>query len=811
MSKHEDSQAARARVPAPGTNRQPAGPASAASASGRASVGGTPAGRAAVGGAVARAVVRAVPPGSGAGEPDVAGGDGSSKEDRSVKKGRQRPRKSKAAKKRRRGNILAAVSAVLVILAGGGIVGGTFFFDGVTAPEPRAEDQMNIIYYDGGAKKVLAKRGEARINLPYQKINEVMAHAVVAIEDKSFYRHNGIDMKGIARAAWNNVTSEDKQGASTITQQYARHVAEMNEITYSRKLREAVIARKLESKFDKDQIMGFYLNFVDLGRGRYGVEAAAQGYFGKSVDKDADPKNRITVYEAAVLASIIKQPYPDAKTGHQGYDPDLNRTAAQGRWEETLKNMLDENWITQQEYDQRKYPTILKGKAAGKGSASAEEGPDGMIVRHVRHELREKGVTDEMWEKGGLRVTTTINEKVQKAAVAAGSRANPQSPMAKVSKDYQSAVIGIDPRNGRVLGYYGGDSPVGTDFGGYMDGDGNGVIDNGGQPAGSTFKIYTLAAGLRDGISFETRWNGELRRTDGKAISNAGQDPGGVCTSGGGIKNCDLQTATIKSYNFPFYWITEKLGVDKVIGAAKAAGVRYMWSNSGERIDLTTAPAASIKKNFSPEAGFGQFRIVPLEHAAAVATIVGVGTQYDAHFVKEVSWLDQQTGERKTLGDNLKGKQVFGKDQMSDLLGVMSEIPASTGNSLRNGRDSVAKSGTWELGQRESDKNGDCWFVGGIPQLAATVWVGEKADPVALKESNGDSMFGSKTPAKVWQQFLNEAAEAMKWEEAKFPERQRTGDAKHPAANGVEPPPEKPEQTQICQQFPGLCPNSPRN
>ncbi|BEL05873.1 transglycosylase domain-containing protein [Actinoplanes sichuanensis] len=798
MNRQEDPQPARAGARVPG----PTAPV------GRAAV-GAPAGRAAVGGVTARAAVRPVPPSEPPGSPSAVA---------ESPPGGKRPgkRKSKAARKRRRANLLIGLTAVLVILAGGGIVGGTVFFDSVEVPQPTAEDQMNVIYYDGG-RTVLAKRGEARINLPYQQINPIMAHAVVAIEDKNFYNHNGIDMKGIARAAWNNFTGGGKQGASTITQQYARHVAEINEVTYSRKLREAVIARKLESKYDKDEIMAWYLNFVDLGRGRYGVEAAAQGYFGKSVSMEADPKKRINAYEAAVLAAIIRQPYPDAITGHQGYDPDINPTAARGRWDDTLKNMRDQGYITPAEYDARKYPTISKTKAAGKSSAAAENGPDGMIVRHVRYELRQRGITDEMWEKGGLRVTTTINEKVQKAAVAAGSRSNAQSPMTKVSKKYQAAVVGIDPQNGRVLAYYGGDSPTGTDYAGYMDGDGNGVLNNGGQPAGSTFKIYTLAAGLQDGVSFETRWNGELPKTDGKTISNAGQDPGRVCDTGGGIKNCDLQTATIKSYNFPFYWITEKLGVDKVLGAAKAAGIKHMWTNEGKRIDLTTASRSVLKRSFSPEAGFGQFRIVPLEHAAAVATIVGVGKQHDAHFVKEVSWLDTASGQRKTVNDASTGRRAFPEDQMSDLLGVMAEIPKSTGNSLDGGRDSVAKSGTWELSQQESDKNGDCWFVGGIPQLAASVWVGEKADPVALKEADGDKMFGSLTPAKVWRQFLDEAADAMKWDEEKFPERQHTGNAKHPIANGVEPPPPPPAQDPlICANFPEFCtgtnqdPNRPR-
>ncbi|MFI1992434.1 transglycosylase domain-containing protein [Actinoplanes sp. NPDC020271] len=788
------------------------GRASVGSASpGRASVGAASVGAASVG---ARASVGAAgvggrasvpPPGSGGGGGGVSGGGGG-----------KRPR-SKADKKYRRANILTAAAAVLVILIGAGIVGGTYFFDDVELPTPQAEEQMNVIKNAQG--QILAKEGEPRINVPYQNISKVMSDAVAAAEDKNFYHHNGIDMKGIARAAWNNFTGGDKQGASTITQQYARHVAELKDISYSRKLREAVIARKLESKYSKDQIMGLYLNYIDLGEGRYGAEAAAQGYFGKTIIKDQkDPKTQITPYEAAVIASIIKQPYPTAS--HQGYDPLINPAASKERWEYTMKNMLDMGAITQAQYDARKYPEAKKKSAAC--NTCADNKPVGMIMRHVTNELHQLNITDDQIKKGGLTIVTTIDKDIQAAAEAAGSASSKTSPLNGRSKDFQSAVIGIDPNTGEVLGYYGGDDPNGIDYAGYMSGDGSGVMESGGQSPASSFKIYTLSAALKANYSFKTLWDGEKERVGGGKISNAGQDNDKTCNDGGhNIRSCDLEQATVKSYNFPFYWIADQLGASKVVAAAKAAGINYIWNNDGKRIDLNKTDASAWgSKNFSDEIGFGQFRVLPLDHATGVATIVAQGVRHQTHFIKSITSVDPATGKLTSLKTISKsGTKVFDSAQMSDLTAVLEKIPDHAKHPLANGRDAIGKSGSWELSNKESNKNGDAWFVGGIPQLAATVWVGGKGNRVALTEANGKKMFGSNTPAEIWKDFLDAVAKKKDWDKAKFPDRIPGGDDS--LGNGQALPVQQPVQqdnsavcngpTAIAALCPGLNPGNTGN
>ncbi|SDT73777.1 transglycosylase domain-containing protein [Actinoplanes derwentensis] len=732
----------------------------AAQVGGRASVGPPP-----IGG---RASVS--PGGGGPGGPGGPPGGGSGGSGGS---GGRKPR-NKADKKHRRANILTAAAAVLVIMLGVGIVGGTYFFDDIKLPQAEPEAQMNKILTS--TNKVLEQTGSPRINVPPDQISKVMQDAVAAAEDNNFWDHEGIDFKGIMRAAWNNFTGGELQGASTITQQYARHVADEKDISYSRKLREAVIARKLESEYNKTQIMGMYLNYIDLGRGRYGAESAANGYFGTSVINGA--KKPITIEQAAVLASIIKQPY--ATSTHQGYDPANNPTGALERWEYTMGKMYEMGAITKEQYDARKYPKAL---APAKSSTNNVDGkPIGMVMRHVTYELHQLGITEEMLTKGGYTVTTTIVPKVQAAAEKAGSRLSKTSPLYNRSKKMQAAVIGIDPKTGEVLGMYGGDNPTGTDYAGYMSGNGEGVLDNAGQSPGSTFKIYTLAAGLKEDISFDTVWDGTKERNGGGKISNAGASDANTCN--GKISFCDLRTGTIKSYNFPFYWIADTIGQDKVIEAARDAGVQTMWTDDAKKIDLNDATAAKMKSSFDNEVAFGQYRVVPLEHAAGVATIVNQGVKHDAHFIKSISQRDSKTGANKVIYTaSQKGKRVFPEDQMAGLADVLKEIAKK--KPLANGRPSIGKSGTWEIKVDGKSLSGDTWFVGGIPQLAATVWVGGSQGRIALKETNDENMFGSGTPMSIWKEFLDTSAEAMKWDNESFPPGVKTG--QDDKGNGVKP------------------------
>ena len=776
------------------------GAASLGGTSGRASVGSARVGaRAAVGGtavdeayggraAVARAAVR---PKTGyddlGGPPVQPPGGGRRAKDKDP---------SKAAKRRRRANILTAAAAVVVILMGAGVVAGTWFFDDVQLTEPKAEDQVTQLLASDG-KTQLATIGEQNRSLvPYQSINPVIGYAVMGAEDKNFLHHHGIDTKGILRAAWNNFTGGDTQGASTITQQYARHAADLKEISYNRKLREAVIARKMEDVYSKQEILGRYLNSVYFGRGAYGIEAAVKAYFGNGRSSLTPPgqKGAITAGEAAILASVIKQPEP-VPGGHKGYDPQNNLPAAQERWNYTLNNMVEEGWIKPQDRPTAYPKTWKKFDPNACRTTCGNNKPTGKIIKYVKQELLAMGIKQDEWTQGGLRITTTIDPKVQRAAEEAVNRSNADSPMHDLKSSYKPALVAVNPTNGRVLAYYGGPQGdgVGWDYAGpnYSK---DGSFLGGGRPPGSSFKIYTLLAALTAGYGFDTTWDSTLKKIGGDTINNSSRTKL-ACDK----QRCPLETATIESYNFPFYWLADKLGPAKVLEAAHAAGVQFIASPTkvGQRIDLSKTDENGLK-NFGNEVGFGQYAITPLDHANGIATLADDGVYNRAHFVQTVQKRDQKTGKFVAYhNEKINAKQVFGKDVVAAIDNVLEKIPGHNGKSLKGGRHAIAKTGTWEFKDGQTGENGDAWTVGATRQIAASVWVGnydKSNNPLPIKTANGKNMSGGSVPGAVWKLFMDLATKYTDAPDEDFLPNVKVGNPEM-KGNGLAPlPTEQPQQ-----------------
>jgi membrane peptidoglycan carboxypeptidase len=771
------------------------GPGSLGGTSGRASVGSARVGAPVepgygTRGAVARAAVRpSPPPGSNPPGPPVRPGAGGARA-----KGKD---PKKAAKRRRRNNILTAAAAVVVILAGAGVVAGTWFFDDVQLTEPKAEDQVTQLLTADGKAQLATIGQQNRQLVPAQQINPIIGEAVMGAEDKNFLNHHGIDMKGIMRAAWNNFTGGDTQGASTITQQYARHAAELKEISYNRKLREAVLARKMEDVYSKQEILGRYLNSVYFGRGAYGIEAAVKAYFGSGRSALTPPgqKGAITAGEAAILAAVIKQPEP-VKGGHQGYDPQNNLSGAIERWNYTLGNMVEKGWLNAQDRPAAYPKTWKKFDPNACRTTCGNDKPTGKIIKYVKQELLAMGIQPSELNTGGLRITTTIDPRVQKAAEEAVNPKNGDSPMHALKSTYKSALVAVNPTNGRVLAYYGGPQGdrVGWDYAGpnYSD---KGAFVGGGRPPGSTFKIYTLAAGLTAGYGFDTTWDSTIKRIGGDTINNSSRT-NLKCDK----RRCPLETATVESYNFPFYWLANKIGAPKVLDAAHAAGVQYIANPNkiGQRVDLSTTDAASLKEiNFGDEVGFGQYAITPLDHANGIATLANDGMYNKAHFVVKVEKRDQKTGKFTAYhNEQIKTKPVFDKNVVAAIDNVLEKIPGHNNRSLKGGRDAIAKTGTWEYKDGKSGENGDAWTIGATRQVAAAVWVGnyDKANnPLPIKTADGKNMSGGSVPGAVWKLFMDLASQYIDAPEEGFLPNVNVG---NPEMKGNGLPPEAPKDPQ---------------
>jgi membrane peptidoglycan carboxypeptidase len=676
----------------------------------------------------------------------------------------RRARIRRMAQARRKRTILMAFAAFLILFGATAVV-GTYYLDNVGAltPENLANAQTTKIMADDGKTQIAQLGTENRESIPMSILPDPVKNALIAGEDKDFYHHHGVSASGIMRAAWNNVTGGDTQGGSTITQQYVKIATKDMEMSAFRKLREAVLARKLEDNYDKQAILGFYLNNVYFGRGAIGVQVAARTYFGKNA-KD------LTVAEAAVLGAVVRQPEASGTFG--GYDPQLNPGAAQERWNYVLDNMVDAGWLSDTDRRGEQYPKNIAAIKKDAGNAQwgiKGVGPTGLttgnVVNQIAEELRGEPYNITDLKTGGYRVTTTIDAKTQQAAESAARRGASGSLMNGQKPNVMAAIVAIDPKTGRVLAYYGGDDGTGHDYAG-KNIEGGQLV--GGHPAGSSFKIYTLAAALKAGYSLESHFDPAAFRDGKYDIQNAGRDVDESCGN-----YCTLEWATVHSYNVPFYKVTKLIGVDQVVAMERAAGVTTMWNTGdGKPYDLATIQQTA-NSPFFYHAGFGQYPITVFDHATGVATFANRGMYNKPHFVLKVERPIAGTDKYQLVGgEKLKPIRTIDQGIADDVNYVLQEIPRTNGHTLSGDRPVGGKTGTWQCAN--TPHNCHAWFVGYTKQIAAAVWVGNAGKEQAVYEKSGKDISGAGLPGDIWEKFMNAASKGM--DEQSFADRANVGD-----------------------------------
>ena len=693
-------------------------------------------------------------------------------------------------RRRRRHRILIFL-AVFALLAGSGLLAGGYYFDSVPTPSDLELPESTTVYYADGRTPMATLGEENRTIVPYDQMNDSAKQAIVAAEDRTFWTNKGIDFSGVLRAAWSNLTGGQRQGASTITQQYARVAADLRGVTYSRKLREAVIAWKLGDKYSKEEILGFYLNTVPFGRGAYGIEAAAQTYFGKTVRRDAPPAKQLTPAEAMVLCAMVKQPEADPADpeGSPGYDPRRNAKARQNsidRWNYIRDGMVKLGYLTPEQAADLAYPDTVKPIDPNAGQTGLDR-PTGLVVNHVLAELRRtegfQGKTDEAIRDGGYKIVTTVDKRVQDAAEAAADIRRDTAPEAVRGQpqNWQAALVAVEPGTGRVLGYYGGGSGTGADYAGWYYDEKGQARGFGQHPPGSSFKVYDLAAAVQNDISVKRHFDSP----ETKEFPESGRTKD---SPAGPIRNaehascqpdCALWEATVASLNVTYFELTEKLGVAKVIDMAKRAGVDSMWETvqgnpQPQRVDLRDKPAAESAKRFSTEVGIGQYGITVQDHANGMATFAAGGKRAEAHFVRSVT----KDGDEVYAEHLVQTDVGLDEEAVNQLDWTLRRVKAAK---LDNGWDSAGKTGTWQAGQ-STTQNVHTWMVGWTGALAAAVWLGT-TDGKPLKTKNGSyEVYGSNAPGPIWRQFMEQATAALKLD----PDKYRFG---NPAFPDDTPPP----------------------
>jgi penicillin-binding protein 1A len=557
------------------------------------------------------------------------------------------------------------------------------------------------IYANDGHTILAVLRGsQSRVLVPSDRISFFMKQAIVATEDRRFYEHRGLDIRGMGRALWADIRNKSAvQGGSTITQQFVKNAYVSSQRTISRKLKEAALAWQLEQRWSKDRILTAYLNTIYFGNGSYGVERAARTYFGHSAAK-------LTIPEAALLAGIPADP--------SRYDPIANPSAARGRRNEVLKLMYEQGRLSSSDYRH-----AVAAPMPEHLHIDATQGPAPYFGEYVKQQLIDRFGTSCVFG-GGLRVQTTIDLRLQKLARAAIAKSlpDPHGP--------QAALVAIRPADGAVLAMFGGNNFHQSQF--------NLAVQGERQP-GSSFKPFVLATALREGISPAT-----TLESHPVSIYIGGRYWSVHNYEGEYLGPIDLAAATTYSDNSVYAQLTKLVGPAAVVKTAHALGI-----------------TSQLQPYFA--IGLGAEPVNPLEMARAYATFANDGQRVDgslfgnaARSVTSVSGCNHGSRPNRPLGHrSLSSAQ---NEVLTQLLqGV---VTSGTGKAAALPDRSVAgKTGTTE-------NYGDAWFVGYTPQLAVAVWVGypAKLRPM-LTEYHGQPVAGGTFPAQIWKTFTQAALKAL--------------------------------------------------
>ncbi len=592
-----------------------------------------------------------------------------------------------------------------MIVLMGVFVGVVYASTEVPSPDSISNAQTTVLYYSDGATEMARLGDENRTNVTLDEISEPAQNAVLAAENRSFYTDPGISFTGIIRAAWNNVTGGSTQGGSTITQQYVKNAFLTADQTFSRKFQELFLAIKLDNNFTKEQILENYLNTIYFGRGAYGIEAAANTYFGVSAAQ-------LTAQQGAVLAVLIRSP--------SAYDPAENAEGAADRWGLVLDAMVEEGWLSAEERAASTYPQVRPNAGSSLGIPA---GPEGLIVQRALNELRGKGYTDQQLYAGGLRITTTVEKGWQDIAQQAVTDVMQGEP-----QNLRQSLVSIDPRTGAIRAYYGGPSGTGTDYAQVQR-----------QP-GSSVKPYVLATALEQGIGVDARRDGSSPQTFPDRDAPVRNSGGASCGS------CTLRDAMTQSLNTTFYGLAYEVGPENVADTIRStAGMPDVWENGFLEGNTTLANAEG---GTGSAIGIGEYEMRPIDQAHGFATFADGGIEREPFIVSKVA--DNEGAVLLEYGGD-GGEQVIAPEVAHDVTYALTDVADYSRRSLDDGRPVASKTGTQGL---DAENNTDAWMVGYTPSISTAVWMGTDArEPIINMDQR--IIYGSGLPGAIWQRFMS--------------------------------------------------------
>ncbi len=641
----------------------------------------------------------------------------------------------------------------------------------ITPPLPQ---RTRILANDGSVIAVVYEQN--RIEVPLAKIAPVMQQAIVAVEDGRFYDHRGVDPRGLVRAFVGNTTSDNGivQGGSTLTQQYVKNVfvnaastpdeaQAATERSFTRKLKEMRYALALETQLSKDEILERYLNIAYFGAGAYGVEAAARRYFSK-------PAAKLTLVEATTLAGAVQQPV--------AYDPTRNPKSSQKRRVQVLNRMVDMGFITAPVAKKAAgIPTedfLDPSRPANGCTTSYAPFFCDYVYRIVKSDPvfgKTPAEREALLRRGGLTIRTTLDPAAQKAAQKAVDSAIPRKdPSRKVA-----AVSMVEPTTGEIVAMAQNRSwgtkgrgvttynfNVGTKYGGSQ-----------GAQAGSTFKAFTMAAALEQGLDPFERIASPSRATFDKFTNceTGATFPEYTVNNSTGSGTFTMVQGAAYSVNTYFMKLEEKTGICAPVDVAERLGVRRGDGSALERV---------------PSFTLGTQEVTPLAMASAYAVFANHGVRCEDVAILRVTDRD---------GKDLRIPQadcarVLERDVADSVAGILSQVidgglPGRTGQAMSLGRDAAGKTGT-------INDSAAVWFVGFTPNLSAAVATydprGGYGFPMKNITINGrfyEQVFGSSLPGPIWRAAMLGALSGTP--EVEFDLRSRDG------LGTYVPPPPKPK------------------
>ena len=606
--------------------------------------------------------------------------------------------------------------ALWVFLVGGGI--GPWFSYDVTAGLPDRETIRGLgdmaqatTIYDASDKPVFTVFKEQRIEVPFEKISPHLIKAVLSVEDQRFYEHNGVDAVRVAAAALRNVQEGRRaEGGSTITQQLARQSFLNRDKTYRRKVKEVILAARIEKLYEKREILELYLNKVYFGDGLYGIEAASRGYFGK-------PAADLTVEEAALLAGLIQSP--------SSYAPTVNMERAVARRNVVLQAMVSSGAL-----DAPTAAHLKKAKVTLTNGLEARESYGLYFKEEVRKALVERFGWERVYQ-GGLRVYTTMNTDLQKAAEAIvedglqdiekrrgfkhPQRAKTPVKEGKAPEYLQGALVSIDAATGHVLALVGGRDFRESRFN---------RTTQGKRQSGSAFKPFVFAAALEAGYSpatVITQLNEPIETLQGKWVPEDEHSSASSMT---------LRQALKTSSNRAAVQLLQSVGIANAVSTA-------------EKMDVGTPPSV-------PSMALGTSDVTLVSLTAAYSAFATGGVLRQPVLIRRV----EDSDGKVLFEDPGKSERVISESTAFMMASMLADV-VNHGTGYRARQAGF----TMPAGGKTGTTNDyvDAWFVGFTPRVVTGVWVGFDQPQTII--ANG---YGGELAVPMWASFMKTATKGHK-------------------------------------------------